>query len=132
MVFHRSCAQAYGEHVAGEQLPEGVQDVSELTTNQVGTWTWNWMEPMIGTASFVLLCLQFARAQSVKMNLRPYTESMLRWRANRVAREFPQYDGSMVRVWSRDLPHVNWNLMPLYRRHMYTAEKRNHNFRGEY
>ena len=31
--------------------------------NEVGTWTWTWMEPMIGTASFALLCAQFARAQ---------------------------------------------------------------------
>jgi len=132
MVFQRSCAQLYGEKVAGEELPEGVKDTSEMTINQVGTWTWSWMEPMIGTASFVLLCLQFARAQSVKMNLRPYTETMLRWRANRVASQYPQYDGSMVRVWSRDLPVVNWNFNPMYKRHMYTLEQRSRNFRGEY
>merc|ERR1719420_788236 len=100
MVFCKPVAKWYGVQIVGEDLPEddiGQKEIEELTTNQVGAWTWSWMEPMIGTASFVLLCLQFARAQSVKMNLRPYTESMLRWRANRVARQFPQYDGSMVR-----------------------------------
>ena len=30
---------------------------------KVGAWTWEWMEPAIGTASFVLLAMQLIRSQ---------------------------------------------------------------------
>ena len=31
---------------------------------EVGSWTWNWMEPPLGTISFVLLCVQVHKASS--------------------------------------------------------------------
>ena len=31
------------------------------TMFQIGSWSWNWMEPPLGQISFFLLCLQFAR-----------------------------------------------------------------------
>ena len=43
MVFCPPVALWYGENVAGEDLPEGMRDISEMTINQVGTWTWSWM-----------------------------------------------------------------------------------------
>lgn len=130
LVFNKTAAHLYGVNVAGEKLPDDVEDISDMTYNQVGTWTWSWMEPMIGTASFVLLCLQFGRAQSVKMNMNPYTEAMMKWRANRVANQYPQYDGSIVRLWTKQLPTVGWNFMPRYRRRIYTPEMRTQNLRG--
>lgn len=119
MVFWKPLAQAYASEVVGEPLPEGVSDISEMTTNQVGSWTWGWMEPMLGTASFVLLCFQFARAQAWKMNMRPYTEWMLSVRGDRLARHYPQYDPDMVRSWAKHMPMVQWNFFPTYRRFSY-------------
>lgn len=116
MVFSAPVAMWYAETFAGEELPEGVKDVSELTTNQVGTWTWSWMEPMIGTASFVLLCCQFGRAQAHKMNMKTYGEFMLQSRANRLAVAFPEYDRSMVRSWAKHMPRVGLNFTPVYER----------------
>merc|ERR1719468_1263673 len=107
MVFCKPVALWYGENVAGEELPEGVADISGLTTNQVGAWTWNWMEPMIGVASFVLLCCQFSRAQCAKMHMKTYGEQLLKWRADRLAARFPQYYKSMVRAWAKHMPSVN-------------------------
>lgn len=118
MVFFRPVAQYYGLEIAGEDLPEGVEDISSMTVNQVGTWTWSWMEPMIGTASFVILCSQFARAQMWKLNMRPYTESMLRTRANRLAKEYPHYDAGIVRAWAKHMPMVNTLTVPTYRRNL--------------
>merc|ERR1719476_1121029 len=114
MVFYKPVALWYGENVAGEGLPEGVEDISELTVNQVGTWTWSWMEPMIGVASFVLLCCQFTRAQATKMNMKPFAEVIMQWRANRAANHFPQYDRSMVRSWAKHMPRVGLNFFPIY------------------
>lgn len=118
MVFYKPVAEIYGVQVAGESLPDDVDDISKMTTNQVGTWTWGWMEPMIGTASFVLLCSQFARAQMWKLNMRPYTENMLRGRANRLAKEYPQYDQGIVRAWAKHMPMVNTMSFPTYRRYL--------------
>jgi hypothetical protein len=134
MVFNQPIAKWYAVSVAGfvgeaQNLPDGVDDVDSMTVNQVGSWTWNWMEPMIGVASFVLLCCQFTRAQCVKLNLSPYTEAMLRSRANRVVAKYSNYDASMVRAWAKRLPPVGYDFMPKYRRHMYAPEKRRHNFR---
>jgi len=116
MVFYKPVALWYGEQIAGEELPEGVKDISEMTTNQVGTWTWGWMEPMIGTASFVLLCAQFGRAQVMKMNMKTYADHLLTWRANRLAAKFPELDGSMVRAWAKHMPPVGLNFLPIYER----------------
>jgi hypothetical protein len=130
LVFSKTVALPYARNVAGEDLPEGVEDISQMTYNQVGTWTWAWMEPMIGTASFLLLCMQFGRAQSVRLHLATYTEAMLGWRSGRVAAKFPQYDGAIVRAWARTMPVVGMDFMPRYRRAMLTAENRRKNFRG--
>jgi len=116
LVFCKPIAYSYGTQVAGEELPEGVEDISELTVNQVGTWTWSWMEPMIGVASFVLLCCQFTRAQATKMNMKTYAEVLLAWRADRAAKKFPNYDRSMVRSWAKHMPRVGLNFFPIYER----------------
>lgn len=116
LVFYPPVAEYYGVNVAGETLPEGVEHISQMTINQVGNWTWGWMEPMIGVASFVLLCAQFGRAQMWKLNMRPYTEYMLRSRANRLAKAYPNYERGIVRDWAKHIPVVNILSMPSYRR----------------
>lgn len=116
LVFYRPIAEFYGRNVVGEDLPEGVNNIDELSTNQVGAWTWSWMEPVIGTGCFVLLCCQFARAQMWKLNMRPYTEMMQRYRANRLADKFPEYDRGIVRSWAKHMPIVDWTFFPTYRR----------------
>lgn len=114
MVFWKPVAHWYGVNVAGEDLPDDIKDVDELTVNQVGTWTWGWMEPMIGVASFVLLCCQFTRAQVQKINMKTYSDRILQRRADRLAKAFPQYDKSMVRVWAKHLPKVGYDFFPTY------------------
>lgn len=113
MVFWKPVAFWYGTEIVGEELPEGAE---EMTINQVGTWTWTWMEPMIGTASFVLLCAQFGRQQLLKIKVKPFTEVMLSLRANRLAKRFPKYDTSMMKAWAKDMPSCNFALFPNYHR----------------
>jgi hypothetical protein len=62
------------------------------------------MEPYLGTASFVLLGLQFMRTQMRRMHWKPYTESILSLRANRLARLYPQYNRMIVRDFSKSDP----------------------------
>lgn len=66
------------------------------TIFETGSWTWNWMEPPLGTISFVLLTLQFSRSQLQNLGVKPYTETVKHWRARRLAAAFPQYDSNLL------------------------------------
>ena len=65
------------------------------------------MEPPLGTISFALLCLQFARAQIQNLGLRPYTSSVKKFRADRLASTFPQYDSELIGKYSEAEPLIN-------------------------
>jgi len=117
LVFWKPAAYWYGINIAGEELPEDVKDISEMTTMQVGAWTWSWMEPMIGVATFALLCCQFTRAQAAKMNMKLWSDFLLDWRGARIARKFPQYDGSILGAWGEYLPRVGFDFFPRYELH---------------
>lgn len=130
MVFHGDVALWYAETVVGEGLPEGTESVKDMSVNQIGSWTWTWMEPMIGVGSFVLLCLQFSRLLTLKLNMNPYTETMMVFRGTRLANNYPRYDPAIVRSWAICMPQVDWKFMPRYRREMYTPENRLQNFRN--
>jgi hypothetical protein len=58
MVFDADTAFWFNHHFVTMDIPEpsGLDTLLE-----VGSWTWSWNEPVIGTASFALLCLQFSR-----------------------------------------------------------------------
>jgi hypothetical protein len=58
MVFNLNTALWFNQDYVTTDIPEP-RDLE--TIMEVGSWTWNWMEPPLGTFSFVLLCLQFAR-----------------------------------------------------------------------
>lgn len=60
------------------------------------SWTWGWMEPPLGTISFVLLALQFARAQLENLGYKPYTSFVKTWRGKRLASQFPQYNAKVL------------------------------------
>lgn len=61
----------------------------------------NWMEPPLGTFSFVLLCLQFSRAQMVNLGLKPFTTYVKERRADRLCREYPGYDKRILSDFSK-------------------------------
>ena len=58
------------------------------------------MEPPLGTISFFLLCMQYARSQLQNLGAKPYTQLMLRRRAKRICAEFPQYNKFVLESWS--------------------------------
>lgn len=90
-------------------VKEDLPDPATLDTMwKVGAWTWTWMEPAIGTASFVLLALQLVRSHMQKIDLKPYRGLVSSWRADRLHRSFPRYEREIVRdyaksdLWARD------------------------------
>ena len=98
LVFHYGAASKFNDHFVTCDPP----DVGEADTwLEVGSWAWNWMEPPLGQISFVLLCLQFARAQMENMGMKPFTGAMIGRRAARVAEAFPQYNRRIIYEYSK-------------------------------
>jgi hypothetical protein len=93
MVFSRRCALMFNERFVTTEVPEA----ADLETfYEVGSWTWNWMEPLMGTGSFMLLCLQLARSQMVNMDYKPWTERVRRMRAERLIALYPKYTEEII------------------------------------
>lgn len=88
MVFHKDLAMAFNTDMVTMDIPPPEELDTMLET---GIWTWNWMEPLLGTASFTLLCLQFARQQIVKLGLKPTTDRLIERRSDRLYESYPQY-----------------------------------------
>jgi len=63
---------------------------------EVGSWSWNWMEPPLGQMSFVLLCCAFARNQMMNIGIKPYTDWWMDQRSKRLEARFPQYNGDIM------------------------------------
>jgi hypothetical protein len=93
MVFSLSMAKWFNEGFVTMDVPEP-KDLE--TCLEVGTWTWNWMEPPLGTASFVLLAMQAIRAQMVNMDYKPYAGKVREMRAQRLVQKYPQYNEEFV------------------------------------
>eukprot|EP01062_Namystynia_karyoxenos_P030659 TRINITY_DN22855_c0_g1_i18.p2 TRINITY_DN22855_c0_g1~~TRINITY_DN22855_c0_g1_i18.p2 ORF type:complete len:188 (+),score=16.04 TRINITY_DN22855_c0_g1_i18:95-658(+) len=86
---------AMGVHVLPVQVarlleadPEPPQHLAPLA--QISTWSWDWMEPLLGTAGSVLLAAQFVRSNAKKMNPKPYAELVLSCLTDRLTRPNPQ------------------------------------------
>jgi hypothetical protein len=99
--FDMRMAQWFNENYVTTDVP-GAADLE--TTLEVGMWTWSWMEPCVGQISFVLLCLQYSRAQIANLGVKPYTEAVKTWRAGRLAKAFPDYDAELLINYSEACP----------------------------
>mmetsp|Transcript_26539 Transcript_26539/g.45439 ORF Transcript_26539/g.45439 Transcript_26539/m.45439 type:complete len:247 (+) Transcript_26539:69-809(+) len=103
LVFHRDTAEWFNEKFVFEDVPDGGIETLDSFW-KVGNWTWGWMEPYLGTASFVLLGLQFTRINMQRLHWKPYTERILAWRAERLVKKYPQYNEDIVRDFSEADP----------------------------
>ena len=89
LVFDKNAVMWFNETFVTAEVPP-VEDLETMW--EVGSWSWGWMEPVIGQASFVLLLLQFARSQAVKLGVKPYGDYMLHMRSKRLVEAYPQYN----------------------------------------
>lgn len=89
MIFHADTVLWFNEKFVTAEVPE-VQDIE--TWFEVGSFSWSWMEPIIGQASFIFLVLQFVRGQAINLGLKPFGDKVLSMRAKRMCKKYPQYD----------------------------------------
>eukprot|EP01031_Cornospumella_fuschlensis_P035885 gene35885-43526_t len=86
MIFDLDTVLWFNEHFVTADVPEE-KDLE--TPLEVGGFAWNWMEPPLGTISFFLLCMQYARAQLENLGAKPFTMWFKHRRAERLIKEFP-------------------------------------------
>ena len=97
MVFGHDTALWFNEHCVGFVPPPEAELQDWL---EVGAWTWSWMEPPLGTVSFLILCFQATRDQLA-------LESLLeRRRVAQVLARHPRYDATILAHWVRSLPRA--------------------------
>lgn len=95
LVFYLPVAMKFNELVVHEALPE---EGSVETMLEVGSWTWAWMEPPLGTISFFLLCMGFARELQVESGSHPsLSDQFKRHLADRLEAAYPQYASDKIR-----------------------------------
>lgn len=100
LCFHLPSVHWFNERFVTTDVPEP-QDLE--TWLEVGSWAWNWMEPPLGQISFLLLCLQFARAQIANLGVRPYTAKIKAMRADKIVAKYPQYDATLLSNYSKSV-----------------------------
>ena len=104
MVFHLETALWFNESYVTTDVPEA-RDLE--TWLEVGQWTWNWMEPPIGTLSFVFLAFQFARGRGI---INPAEAYYMRRRQKRLLGLYPNYAPLVLMQWAESLsPGQNYS-----------------------
>lgn len=98
LVFSKDLALWFNEKYVTTDVPE---DKDMETIWEIGGWTWNWWEPPMGTACFVVLALQMIRAQMLNMDLRFYSKWARDRRASRLVLQYPQYDEDILMTYAR-------------------------------
>ena len=97
MVFHLDTALWFNERFVTTDVP-AARDLE--TWLEVGQWTWNWMEPPIGTLSFVFLAFQFARGRGI---INPVEAFHMRRRQRRLLATYPGYAPLILMQWAESL-----------------------------
>jgi len=97
MIFHYDTVMWFNEWYVTMDIPEA-KDLE--TFLEVGAFSWNWMEPCIGQASFLILCMQFGRNQLINMGIKPYTGALIRYRYKRLLGLYPQYNETVMKHWA--------------------------------
>ena len=102
MVFYLPTVEWFNELAVTTDIP----DARDLETPlEVSIWSWNWMEPPLGTLSFILLTLQYIRGQLINLGIKPYTSWIKSHRGKKLACAFPMYDSKILQAYS-ETAHV--------------------------
>ena len=99
MVFSIQVAKKFNDVMVTTDVPEP-NDLH--TTLECGMWTWGWMEPPLGTISFFLLCLQYARDQKINIGQKPWTTYWREKQGDMLAAAYPQYHKQIVRDYGKE------------------------------
>ncbi|CAD7954653.1 unnamed protein product [Amoebophrya sp. A25] len=94
LIFHKGTVLWFNDVWVTAEVPES-KDLE--TWLEVGSFSWQWMEPLIGECSFLILVAQFMRNQLINLGLRPYTGLLIQYRCKRATEKFPEYSETILR-----------------------------------
>eukprot|EP00527_Entomoneis_sp_CCMP2396_P007629 CAMPEP_0198140474 /NCGR_PEP_ID=MMETSP1443-20131203/3630_1 /TAXON_ID=186043 /ORGANISM="Entomoneis sp., Strain CCMP2396" /LENGTH=242 /DNA_ID=CAMNT_0043802899 /DNA_START=215 /DNA_END=943 /DNA_ORIENTATION=+ len=97
LVFHLDTVEWFNAAYVTADVPPQ-KDLE--TWLEVGAWSWNWMEPVLGTGTFLLMCTQYFRINMDHLGIKPYTHVLKRARSQHLARLFPVYDAEILMNYS--------------------------------
>jgi len=67
---------------------------------EVGSWSWNWMEPVLGQISFALLVLAYVRNQMLSLGYHPYKDFINQRQAANLVKAFPRLNPHLLQQYS--------------------------------
>jgi len=94
LVFSKRCAMWFNDAYVTQDVPPA-DDIETML--EVGAWTWNWMEPPLGTASFCILGAQYCKSYMVKLGVAPYQVYFESQNVIVLQEKYPGYDLSTVK-----------------------------------
>eukprot|EP00392_Amoebophrya_sp_AT5.2_P010657 g10722.t1 len=93
VMFHKDTVLWFNEHFVTADVPEP-KDLE--TWLEVGSFAWQWMEPLIGQLSFLILVAQYMRNQLLNLGLKPYTGMLINYRCSRAVEKYPEYSETIL------------------------------------
>jgi len=97
-VYERHIVEWFNTHYAMSEVPEP-HDISSVW--EVGAWSWNWMEPLMGTGSFVILCVQLTRGMMEDVGMLAWHERNKVAVADALTLAYPNYNMDIMRAFSK-------------------------------
>mmetsp|Transcript_33389 Transcript_33389/g.61253 ORF Transcript_33389/g.61253 Transcript_33389/m.61253 type:complete len:377 (-) Transcript_33389:131-1261(-) len=94
LVFNRTTVEWFNRNFVQSDVPEP-KDMETMW--EVAGWSWGWMEPLLGTASFVILCMQLVQQMMSDIDMLAYHQRVKVRVANVVAKNYSQYHRDLVR-----------------------------------
>merc|ERR1719410_3137975 len=98
MIFHYPTVHWFNEKFVTTDVPEP-KDLE--TFLEVGSWAWQWIEPLQGSPSFFLICFAFSKAHFNTLGITPLSEAMQEKRASLMIKKFPMYEAETIKMYCK-------------------------------
>ena len=73
---------------------------------EVGSWSWNWMEPVLGQISFALLVMAYIRNQMLSLGYQPYRNFINQRQAANLIKAFPRLNPLLLQQYSNSTSYA--------------------------
>lgn len=103
LVFQRDIVKWFNNVYVTADIPS--KDDLE-TWLEVGSWSWNWMEPVLGQISFALLVMAYIRNQMLSLGYRPYRNFINQRQAANLVKAFPRLNPHLLQQYSNSTSYA--------------------------
>ncbi len=104
LVFYFPLVEVFNHHCVTMEVPPP-EDLDTIL--ETGAWSWNWMEPPLGTISFTLLCYQWANEQKRHIGVASFEDKIRMRMGDKLVEHFPQYNSQVLRAYAESIAMVD-------------------------